>query len=380
MLSQIPHWGLDSMAGPHTRRRSSPAAPLVSTTVAIICALLVVFGGCARASESSPSPLVESALAVSHVDLVTTEIVGQEPGAPPDESGLIEEPEQWVAAHRPTQLWDGPDANAPSLGRLPAGSYFLVLGASTPERMPVHFSGNHSVGARDGWLDLADVGPIPPPGPDWTQPDFPARRLTLGQRGEVVRGDPDLSLIALTFDAGAGDGSVRLLLDVLRDRGVRSTFFVAGAFAARYPDVVARIAADGHELANHSYTHPDFKKLTEAEMRSETRRATAAIEAAAGVSIAPLWRPPFGSRDDHILRVMQEEGFRSIYWTFDSGDWIQGATTDRVRSAVLRQAVPGAIVVHHVSPLATAQAMPDIIDQLRARGFEFVTVSELIGQ
>jgi peptidoglycan/xylan/chitin deacetylase (PgdA/CDA1 family) len=327
-----------------------------------------------------------AAMAAPAVELLTVEMLRQdqdprEPNAEPEAPEVtIEATPQWVAAHRPTQLWDGPDGNAPSRGRLPAGSYFLVLGAATPERVPVSFSGNRSIAARDGWLDLRDVGPISAPAADWTQPDFPARRLTLGQRGEVVRGDPDLPLIALTFDAGAGDGSIRLLLDVLRDRGVKSTFFVAGAFAARYPDIVARIAAEGHELANHSYTHPDFKKLTEAEMRSETRRATAAIEAASGARIVPLWRPPFGSRDDRILRVMEEEGFRSIYWTFDSGDWIEGTTTDRVRSAVLRQAVAGAIVVHHVSPLATAQAMPDIVDQLRARGFDFTTVSELIGQ
>jgi peptidoglycan/xylan/chitin deacetylase (PgdA/CDA1 family) len=205
------------------------------------------------------------------------------------------------------------------------------------------------------------------------------RRLVLGQRGELVRGDPAYPLVALTFDAGAGDGAVRQLLNVLRDRGVKSTFFIAGAFAARYPDIVALIAEDGHELANHSYTHPDYRKLSESEMRSETRRGTAAIEAAAGVRIAPLWRPPFGGRDDRVLRVVEEEGFRSIYWTFDSGDWIEGTTTERVRSNVLRQAVAGAVVVHHVSPNATAQAMPDIIDELRRRGFELVTVSELIG-
>jgi peptidoglycan/xylan/chitin deacetylase (PgdA/CDA1 family) len=217
------------------------------------------------------------------------------------------------------------------------------------------------------------------PAPDWTEPEWPPRRLELGQRGEVVRGDPSLPLIALTFDAGAGDGAIRQLLNVLREREVRTTFFVAGAFAARYPDLVARVAADGHELANHSYSHPDFRKLSEAEMRSEIRRGTAAIEAAAGVRIAPLWRPPFGGRDDRVLRVVEEEGFRSIYWTFDSGDWLENATTDRVRSAVLSRAQAGAVVVHHVSPTATAEAMPGIIDELRRRGFELVTVSELIG-
>jgi peptidoglycan/xylan/chitin deacetylase (PgdA/CDA1 family) len=195
----------------------------------------------------------------------------------------------------------------------------------------------------------------------------------------VLRGDPEIAQIALTFDAGAGSGAVGQLLDVLRDQEVRATFFVAGAFADRYPHVLARIAAEGHELANHSYSHPDFRNLTDRQMRDELRRGTVAIETAAGVPITALWRPPFGGRDDRVLRVVDEEGFRSIYWTYDSGDWIEGATISRVQSNVLSRAANGAVVVHHVSPEATARAMPPVIDELRRRGYELVPVSELMG-
>lgn len=205
------------------------------------------------------------------------------------------------------------------------------------------------------------------------------RNLVLGRRGEIIRGDPELALIALTFDAGAGVGTIHELLDVLASRGVRSTFFVAGGFADRYPQVVARMAEEDHELANHSYSHPDFRRLSEDQMREELRWAASAIERAAGLPIVPLWRPPFGGRDDRVLRVVEEEGYRSVYWTFDSGDWLQGATADRVKSTVLGRASPGAVVVLHVSPAATARAMPGIVDTLRDRGYELVTVSELAG-
>lgn len=204
------------------------------------------------------------------------------------------------------------------------------------------------------------------------------RSPVLGMRGEVLRGDPNLPLVALTFDAGAGAGAVRQLLDTLREKEVRSTFFVAGAFADRYPGVVARIAEEGHELANHSYSHPDFRSLSQEQMRQELRRAAAAISAAAGGPLGPLWRPPFGGRDDRVLRTIEEEGYRSIYWTLDSGDWIEGATEQRIRQTVLERATPGAIVVHHVSPTATTRAMPAIVDGLRQRGYELVTVSELL--
>jgi peptidoglycan/xylan/chitin deacetylase (PgdA/CDA1 family) len=235
------------------------------------------------------------------------------------------------------------------------------------------------VPAQEGWVAADDIGPTREPSADWTEPDWPPRNLVVAERGELVRGDPALPLIALTFDAGAASGATSELLDVLRDRRVRATFFVAGAYADRYPALVERMAADGHEMANHSYSHPDFRGLSDQQMRVELRRGTASIEAATGTRIVPLWRPPFGGRDSRVLRIVEEEGFRSIYWTYDSGDWIEGATTDGIRNTVLTRAVPGAIVVHHVSPTATARAMPAIVDELRRRGYELVTVGELIG-
>jgi peptidoglycan/xylan/chitin deacetylase (PgdA/CDA1 family) len=188
-----------------------------------------------------------------------------------------------------------------------------------------------------------------------------------------------MQIIALTFDAGADRGTSIELLDVLADRGVRATFFVTGQFAERYPDIMRRIAADGHELANHSYSHPDYKRISEAQMRTETRMATEAIERTSGVKMAPLWRAPYGSRDARIIQIVNEEGLRPVYWTFDSGDWLDNATTEKVLSADLRLAAPGAIAVHHIQPRWTFEAMPTIIDELRGRGYDFVTVTELIG-
>lgn len=205
------------------------------------------------------------------------------------------------------------------------------------------------------------------------------RRLRLGRRDEVVSGDVGLPLVALTFDAGAAAGSAHQLLDVLNSRAVHSTFFITGAFADRYPAVVARIAAEGHELANHSYSHPDFRKLTDNQMRAEIRRAAAAIETASGAPPVLLWRPPFGGRDDRVLQVVDDEGYRPIYWTLDSGDWLNDATEQKVRSTVLGKASAGAIVVDHISPEATARAMPAIIDTLHGRGLSLVTVSQLLG-
>lgn len=364
------------------RRRWSPASVWIgSTTRGLIAAFLVAVAGCGERGALGSDGTIEAAAFLLTVPSGVVQHSGDEaqPPSPDTDPEGRRDDESWVAAHRATHLWAGPDETAASQGYLPPGSYFRVVGPGTPERLPVRYPGSPSVSAGDGWVEVRDIGPIPPPEADWVEPEWPPRNLVLGQRGEILRGDPALPLVALTFDAGAGDGAVRALLDILRDRQVRATFFVAGAFAARYPDVVARIAADGHELANHSYSHPDFRRLSESEMRAEIRRGTAAVEAAAGARIAPLWRPPFGGRDERVLRVVQEEGFRSVYWTFDSGDWLPNATAARVRDTVLGRVAPGAVVVHHVAPEATAQAMPEIIDELRRRGYELVTVSQLIG-
>ena len=269
-------------------------------------------------------------------------------------------------------------------------SLFLLLeGCSSPSLTAAAAAGALTELPPDRIQEEAnEAEPVPALSPTPVEPPTEAplacaaidpRNLQLGRRGELVRGDPVIPQIALTFDAGAGSGTIDELLDVLRDRDVRSTFFVAGAFADRYPRIVERMGSEGHELANHSYSHPDFRNLTDPQMRDELHRGTTAIERAAGVPIAPLWRPPFGGRDDRVLRVVEDEGFRSVYWTFDSGDWIEGTTARQVMTTDLSKAENGAVVVHHVSPEATARAMPSVIDELRRRGFDLVTVSEILG-
>jgi peptidoglycan/xylan/chitin deacetylase (PgdA/CDA1 family) len=337
-----------------------------------------LLGGCAAGPSESP-PVARAAVdlaAPMYRDGAAAALVVA--AAQVDEP-VPEPPVVWVATHMDTSLWDGSGRDASRITRLPVGSYFNVTGDAVGERLPVHYPGSPTIRGADGWVDIAAVGAIPPPAADWVEPSFPPRRIVTDLRTEVARGDPSLPLIALTFDAGADRGASVQLLDVLQSKNVRATFFVTGQFADRYPDIIQRIAADGHELANHSYTHPDFAHLSEAQMRSEIRRATESIETTSGMKVAPLWRAPFGSRNARILEIVEEEGFRPIYWTFDSGDWIDGATTQGVLSTDLRLAVNGAIVVHHVQPRPTAEAMPTVIDTLRERGYELVTVSELLG-
>lgn len=208
-------------------------------------------------------------------------------------------------------------------------------------------------------------------------PTGPARAD--GDWSEVTRGDPSFGMVALTFDAGSVDGPAATILDTLRDHNVKVTFFLTGQWVESYPELAQRVATDGHELANHTYYHPDLTRLSDQQIAWELEYTNAVIEARLGRTSRPWFRPPFGARDQRVLDLAAQLGFRSVYWTLDSGDWRTGATPAAVLRRVLSNVEAGDIVVHHVASDATAQVLPVILDTLAERGLRVVTVSELLG-
>jgi len=199
---------------------------------------------------------------------------------------------------------------------------------------------------------------------------------------EVVRGDPDRPWISLVFNAGAGYGSAPAIVETLRERSVRTTFFPLGWWAEREPDLVRRIAADGHEVASHGHRVFDLTSVSDAEVLADLGRADEVISGITGHTTRPLWSPSAGYRDARVRRLAASLGYRPIYWTVDSGDWRADATAEGVRRRVLDGAVNGAIIVMHLDSPRTrdvvAPVVGEIVDGLRARGFRLVTVGELI--
>jgi peptidoglycan/xylan/chitin deacetylase (PgdA/CDA1 family) len=196
---------------------------------------------------------------------------------------------------------------------------------------------------------------------------------------EINGGDPGSNMVALTFDAGSDDGPALQILEILRGRHIKVTFFLTGQWVESYPEVAKVVAADGHELANHTYYHPDLTLRSNAQITWELDYTNALIEANLGRTSKPWFRPPFGARNERVLDVARGLGFRSIYWTLDSGDWRTNATTAGVLTRVLNNLTPGDIVVHHVAAYQTAEALPTILDEIERRGWRVVTVSELLG-
>jgi peptidoglycan/xylan/chitin deacetylase (PgdA/CDA1 family) len=184
--------------------------------------------------------------------------------------------------------------------------------------------------------------------------------------------------IALTFDAGAATGGTESILKTLKTSNIHSTFFLTGEWSERNPKLTRLIAQDGNEIANHTYSHKDLTKLSDKEIVDELARADAVISEAAGASLAPYFRPPFGARNKHVLSVAAREGYSCVYWTVDSWDaYKAGITADEISRRVLSRAQDGCIVLMHCGSTETAKALPGIIDKLSER-YELVTISELL--
>jgi peptidoglycan/xylan/chitin deacetylase (PgdA/CDA1 family) len=192
---------------------------------------------------------------------------------------------------------------------------------------------------------------------------------------EIARGNTARRQIALTFDAGASAAPLPKILATLRQSGIRSTFFLTGAWASANPLGVEAIVADGHELGNHSFDHPDCTTLGEDGIIEQLRMTEETVQKIAGRTTKPFFRPPFGARDRRVLAAAWSAGYRSVYWTIDSGDWRENATVDGVIDTVLTKAVNGAIVVMHVGSSQTADGLARLISGLKAQGFEIVPLS-----
>jgi peptidoglycan/xylan/chitin deacetylase (PgdA/CDA1 family) len=198
---------------------------------------------------------------------------------------------------------------------------------------------------------------------------------------EVVHGDPSTGIVALTFDAGnEGGGAGPQILDILRERGLHVTFFLSGHWVDHNPELAQQLVADGHEVANHSYSHPDLTHLADNQIAYELDYTDQVVSDIMGTHTRPYFRPPYGARNRRVLDVAAATGFRSIYWSLDSGDWLPRATAAAVASKILRYAAPGDIVVEHVGAQASADALGVILDEFAARGWRVGTVSEVLGQ
>jgi peptidoglycan-N-acetylglucosamine deacetylase len=183
--------------------------------------------------------------------------------------------------------------------------------------------------------------------------------------------------IAMTFDDGPHATNTPKLLEMAANRHIKLTFFVLGECVEQNPDVLRREVAEGHEIGNHSWSHPNLAKLSDADVRSQLQRTEDIIVKTAGIK-PKLMRPPYGELTKRqCILVNHEFGYKVILWDVDPLDW-ERPGSNVVAQRIIAGAQPESIILSHDIHPPTIAAMPQVFDALLAKGFKFVTVSELL--
>ncbi len=182
--------------------------------------------------------------------------------------------------------------------------------------------------------------------------------------------------VAISFDCAWGTEHTDAILKNLEAAKVRATFFMVEFWTKKYPDYVKKLDAAGHEIGTHSATHSYMSKLSEGEIEAELQSSSAAITAVTGKPVT-LFRPPYGDYNNTLIDTSNKMGLYPIQWDVDSLDWKDLSAGD-IAARIVERVKSGSIILCHNNGLHTAEALPIIFDTLRARGFEFVPIGELI--
>jgi len=190
--------------------------------------------------------------------------------------------------------------------------------------------------------------------------------------------------IGLTFDISWGEKTPEPILDILKKKGVKATFFLSSPWAVKHEDIVKRMVAEGHEIGSHGNRHVDLNTLSPSEIEKEIKTAHEALTQLTGQEIS-LLRPPNGAYDNKLISVAQRLGYKVIQWSVDSLDWKRPGPEAVVNNVLNglpngHGARPGDIILFHASDSApdTIKALPVVIDQLSAKGYKLVPVGELL--
>ncbi len=227
------------------------------------------------------------------------------------------------------------------------------------------------------FIPLAALAQSPTPAPQMAKPADADKTPASGPKISYSQCHVDGMQIAFTFDDGPHATNTPRLLDMLKERGIKATFYCVGQCVAEYPEIAKRIVDEGHEIASHSWSHPNLIPMSEANVRDQLERTHQVIKQATGVE-PKTFRPPYGNftqRQRNWANAMY--GYKIALWDVDTLDW-KHRNSARVEAVTLAETRAGSIILTHDIHKSTIDAMPATFDALLAKGFKFVTVSELI--
>ena len=188
--------------------------------------------------------------------------------------------------------------------------------------------------------------------------------------------DRDDNKIAISFDAAWGGDKTEKILDILDEYGVKTTFFMVDIWTQRFPDLVKEIAARGHEIGNHSTTHPKMSTLSREQILKELDTMADNVQAITGVR-PTLFRPPYGDYNNDVVLIAREAGYEPIQWSVDSLDWKNKGVQPLIDRAT-KNVKSGDIVLFHNDSKYILDALPTILKSYREQGFTVVPISELL--
>ncbi len=196
------------------------------------------------------------------------------------------------------------------------------------------------------------------------------------RRHKFIAGSPRRKWLALTFDDGPHQYFTPKLLAILKQYGVKATFFLVGDMAERHPELVKAELDGGHEIGNHTYDHVNLTKIPTEEVATEIQAGGDVLQSISGVR-PHLFRPPGGDYDDNVSEAAESLGYTTVLWTDNAGDWMSpGRRT--IERKVLGRAYNGGVILMHDGIQETIDILPQLITTLRKEGYEFVTIDEMM--
>ena len=183
--------------------------------------------------------------------------------------------------------------------------------------------------------------------------------------------------IALTIDAAWADDKTEFILETLDKYNIKATFFLCGFWAEKYPDIVKRIDAEGHQIGNHTATHPHMNKLSSQQILDELKKYDDILESIIGKR-STLFRAPYGEYNDNVITTVRNAGYEVIQWDIDTVDWREERSAETILNSVLPKLKSGSIILSHNNGFRIEQYLPTLIETALGQGYEFVTVGELL--
>lgn len=247
-------------------------------------------------------------------------------------------------------------------------------GPATTQSIAAPASADKTASAQGGQKAAAAAQPAAAPAPTpVAPPPAPTPRKNWTYKSFEVDGN----YIAMTFDDGPSPETTPRLLQMLRDRNIKATFFVLGNMVAKHPEVAKMIVDEGHEIGSHSWSHPQLTRISQASVDKELGNTSEVIFQATGKR--PIYlRPPYGSMKPSLRTYIEDKyGLTTVNWSVDPNDW-KNRNTQAVYDAIMAQVKPGAIVLSHDIYPTTVDAMPRVLDDLTAKGYKFATLSQMV--